>query len=138
MKKNTWIKPEFEVETFVPNNYIAACKLILTPLSEITGWAWKDVDHDAELDGTYVFENGELSFTSSGDTWLNNTTSQQTLSTPTSQMELSRGQYQFVENAVLVLTDANSSPMALNAVTMNLEGERGMILYTGNRPDGNS
>ena len=46
MKKNTWIQPDFEVETFVPNNYIALCSLTIEPLNNLTGYVIVDTNNN--------------------------------------------------------------------------------------------
>ena len=145
MKKNTWIKPEFEIEAFVPNNYIAACQLTIGPVANMTGYAFEDRNENRTFDGTLgqidtsvtdEFGGSPMTnYVANGDPFLNNYAYPQTLPTPQSEMTVT--QYTIKYNAVF-LSDGSSAPTPYNAVTMDVEGEKGMVFYTPNRPSNNS
>ena len=146
MKKNTWIKPEFEIEAFVPNNYIAACPITIGPAANMTGYAFVDGNNNQTFDGilgqidtsqTDEFGSSPMTnYVPNGDPFLNNYAYPQTLPTPQSEMP-GITQYTIKYNAVF-LSDGSSTPTPYNAVKMDIEGEAGMVFYTPNRPSNNS
>ncbi|MBR4366002.1 MAG: hypothetical protein IKP43_04380 [Bacteroidaceae bacterium] len=144
MKKNTWIKPEFEVETFVPNNYIALCSLTIEH-SNLQGYVIVDVNNNGKYDGSGVFDNEgnpltpeALLTTGTDNLWFNNLSAPQTLPTPSENITVESGKFTYVNNAVL-LTEGNGKDfVSYTAVTMDIEGEKNMVFYTPNTASNNS
>ena len=133
MEKSIWKKPNFEVETFVPNNYIAVCYFDLTETGNLYGWIWEDVDHDGELDysGSWTV-NGDMieGYQPNNDDfyWARNT--KQTLTRP-SQEILHVRKVSFQKNAVIFSeTGSPSDLQSFHAIRVDVEGESEMIFYT--------
>ena len=140
MKKNTWIQPEFEVETFVPNNYIALCSLTIEPLNNLTGYVIVDTNNNG-WDGQFAFDQTEPTkgvLTGSNDNaFLYSNPFPQVLSSPSEKIEAKQGSFTAVNNAV-VFTEDGSKFESFTAVTMDVEHERGQVFYTRKTNTNNS
>ena len=140
MKKNTWILPEFELETFVPNNYIALCSLTIEPLNNLTGYVIVDTNNNG-WDGQFEFDQTDPTkgvLTGSNDNaFLYSNPFPQVLSSPSEKIEAKQGSFTAVNNAV-VFTEDGSKFESFTAVTMDVENERGQVFYTRKTNTNNS
>ena len=140
MKKNTWIQPEFEVESFVPNNYIALCSLVIEPLNNLTGYVIVDTNSNGHFDGTLSIDPSTTQGTLSGtedNLFLYNNPLPQVLTSPTERLEAKQGTYT-AQNHAVIFTQDGSNFESFTAVTMDVEGEKGMVFYTKNINNNNS
>lgn len=141
MKKNTWIQPVFEVETFVPNNYIALCSLTIEPLNNLTGYVIVDTDNNGKMEGVFSFDTtdptkGVLSGSNDNEFLFNNPF-QQVLSSPSTEIVAKQGTFTAVNNAVFFTQDGQHFE-SYTAVTLDVENERNMVFYTKNVNKNNS
>ena len=72
MNKKTWIKPNFELELFVPNHYIAGCTVLPGDKVKIT----HTIDKEVDLSSDYLFRDGLNGVWDGGhfdgDNWIGN------------------------------------------------------------------
>ena len=134
MKKNTWIKPEFEVETFVPNNYIASgCSF--TTLDYTSGYIINDTGEIGRWEGTFNLKDnsdeGELSG-SEDNTFFGGFPLPRLLTSPGETID-PPGTF---NTAPVIFAPNESTFIPCTAVTMDIEGEKEWVYLTRQKING--
>lgn len=137
MKKSIWKKPEFEVETFVPNNYIAACYITLEGGGPLTGYIWEDENGNGQLDfetfGT-IDENGYIQGYEGEDFYWDRNY-KQTLTRPDETITDARLLRKYKP---VIFSPDGVNFTAYNAVSVDVAGEKEYIFFTQNDVHNNS
>jgi len=120
MKKNTWIKPEFEVETIDKPNGV--------------GFLVEDTNHDGEFDRNSRFTTsdgitGEVTGGVDNVFPLGNQQVQLN-SSFNNGGDITPKNHQFIESAVLFSQDQGLHWVSYNAIIADLEGEKNMMIFT--------
>lgn len=140
MKKYTWIKPDFELESFIPNDYIAACGLQLGK-ETVSGYAVRDINQNGSYDGDGLFDasgNPNPTLTGIDNQWYNNNSGIQDLHPVKESIVVEHGKYQLDEKYILVTSGPNGGFTSYNRAIIQVEGESGWVVFTANKASGHS